>query len=58
MDLKSIKKSKSFGAFATAKKGDYDFLVRAEARLAEYDDLTLNKNFTPEQAYVEVIKKV
>jgi len=37
---------------------DYDFLVRAEARKNEYDDLTLNKNYTPEQAYAEVIEKL
>ena len=52
-----LKTSNTFSAFASSKKGDYDFLVRAEARIAEYDDLTLNKNFTPEQAYVEAIKK-
>ena len=52
-----LKTSKSLNVFGSSKKGDYDFLVRAEARIAEYDDLTLNKNFTPEQAYVEVIKK-
>jgi len=52
-----LKTSKSLNVFGSSKKGDYDFLVRAEARIAEYDDLTLNKNFTPEQAYAEVIKK-
>jgi hypothetical protein len=52
-----LKTSKSLNVFGSTKQGDYDFLVRAEARIAEYDDLTLNKNFTPEQAYVEVIKK-
>ena len=52
-----LKTSNTFSAFASSKKGDYDFLVRAEARIAEYDDLTLNKNYTPEQAYAEVIKK-
>ena len=52
-----LKTSKSLNVFGSSKQGDYDFLVRAEARIAEYDDLTLNKNFTPEQAYVEVIKK-
>ena len=52
-----LKTSKSLNVFGSTKKGDYDFLVRAEARIAEYDDLTLNKNFTPEQAYAEVIKK-
>ena len=52
-----LKTSKSLNVFGSSKQGDYDFLVRAEARVAEYDDLTLNKNFTPEQAYVEVIKK-
>lgn len=52
-----LKTSKSLNVFGSSKKGDYDFLVRAEARIDEYDDLTLNKNFTPEQAYVEVIKK-
>jgi hypothetical protein len=40
------------------KKTDLDFLVRAEARMKEYDDLVLNKNFKPEQAYEEVIKKL
>ena len=52
-----LKTSNTFSAFASSKKGNYDFLVRAEARIAEYDDLTLNKNYTPEQAYAEVIKK-
>jgi len=52
-----LKTSQSLNVFGSSKQGDYDFLVRAEARIAEYDDLTLNKNFTPEQAYVEVIKK-
>ena len=52
-----LKSSGSMNIFGSAKKGDYDFLVRAEARINEYDDLTLNKNFTPEQAYAEVIKK-
>ena len=52
-----LKTSKSLNVFQSTKKGDYDFLIRAEARIAEYDDLTLNKNFTPEQAYTEVIKK-
>jgi len=52
-----LKTSQSLNIFGSSKQGDYDFLVRAEARVAEYDDLTLNKNFTPEQAYVEVIKK-
>lgn len=52
-----LKNSNTLGAFGTSKAGDYDFLVRAEARVAEYDDLTLNKNYTPEQAYAEVIKK-
>ena len=52
-----LKTSKNLNVFTSSKKGDYDFLVRAEARIAEYDDLTLNKNFTPEQAYAEVIKK-
>jgi hypothetical protein len=52
-----LKTSNTFSAFASSKKGGYDFLVRAEARIAEYDDLTLNKNYTPEQAYAEVIKK-
>tara|TARA_R110002020_G_scaffold215917_1_gene423242 strand:+ start:1862 stop:3508 length:1647 start_codon:yes stop_codon:yes gene_type:complete len=47
----------NFSAF-NVKKGDYDFLVRAEARMDEYDDLTLNKNYKPEQAYEEVIKKL
>jgi len=52
-----LKTSQSLNIYGSTKKGDYDFLVRAEARIAEYDDLTLNKNFTPEQAYAEVIKK-
>ena len=51
-----LKSSGSMNIFGSAKKGDYDFLVRAEARINEYDDLTLNKNFTPEQAYAEVKK--
>ena len=51
------KKAKSFDVFSTVTKTDYDNLVRAEARMNEYDDLTLNKNYTPEQAYAEVIKK-
>ena len=37
---------------------DNSHLIRAEARFNEYEDLTLNKNFTPEQAYAEVIKKL
>jgi len=52
-----LKTSQTLNIYGSSKQGDYDFLVRAEARIAEYDDLTLNKNFTPEQAYVEVIKK-
>ena len=51
------KNAKTFSAFSTVTKTDYDNLIRAEARMNEYDDLTLNKNFTPEQAYAEVIKK-
>ena len=51
------KNAKTFSAFSTVTKTDYDNLIRAEARMNEYDDLTLNKNFTPEQAYTEVIKK-
>ena len=46
----------TFGFSAT--KGDYDFLVKAEARMDEYDDLTLNKNYKPEQAYEVVIRKL
>ena len=52
-----LKTSGTLKIFSSGKSADYDFLVRAEARLSEYDDLTLNKNFTPEQAYAEVIKK-
>ena len=50
-------KAKGLNLFPSAQSANYDYLVRAEARLNEYDDLTLNKNFTPEQAYAEVIKK-
>ena len=51
-----ISKGKSFFKSSSGPK-DNSHLIRAEARLNEYDDLTLNKNFTPEQAYAEVIKK-
>ena len=51
-----ISKGKSFFKNSSGPK-DNSHLIRAEARLNEYDDLTLNKNFTPEQAYAEVIKK-
>jgi len=37
---------------------DYDFLQRAQSRKDEYDYLTLQKNYTPEQAYAEVIKQL
>ena len=37
---------------------DYDFLQRAQTRKDEYDYLTLQKNYTPEQAYAEVIKNL
>ena len=37
---------------------DYDFLQRAQTRKDEYDFLTLQKNYTPEQAYAEVIKNL
>ena len=37
---------------------DYDFLQRAQSRKDEYDYLTLQKNYTPEQAYGEVIKQL
>ena len=52
-----IEKGKSFFGGTSGTK-DNDYLIRAEARMNEYDDLTLNKNFTPEQAYAEVIKKL
>ena len=52
-----IEKGKSFFTGGSGPK-DNDHLIRAEARVNEYDDLTLNKNFTPEQAYAEVIKKL
>ena len=52
-----IEKGKSFFGGTSGSK-DNDYLIRAEARMNEYDDLTLNKNFTPEQAYAEVIKKL
>ena len=32
--------------------------ISLPAKCFESDDLTLNKNFTPEQAYAEVIKKL
>jgi len=48
--------TKGLNLFQNAQSADYSYLVRAEARVNEYDDLTLNKNFTPEQAYAEVIK--
>lgn len=55
---KRINKGKS-GIFNTSgKPANNDVLIRAEARLNEYNDLTLNKNYTPEQAYAEVIKKL
>ena len=50
--------TKGLNLFQNAQSADYSYLVRAEARVSEYDDLTLNKNFTPEQAYAEVIKKL
>jgi len=50
--------TKGLNLFENAQSADYSYLVRAEARVNEYDDLTLNKNFTPEQAYAEVIKKL
>jgi len=50
--------TKGLNLFQNAQSADYSYLVRAEARVNEYDDLTLNKNFTPEQAYAEVIKKL
>ncbi len=37
---------------------DYDFLQKAQSRKDEYDFLTLQKNFTPEQAYTEIIKNL
>lgn len=51
-----ISKGKSYFKSSSGPK-DNSHLIRAEARLNEYEDLTLNKNFTPEQAYAEVIKK-
>jgi hypothetical protein len=53
-----LKTSKGLNLFNNAQSTDYGYLVKAEARVNEYDDLTLNKNFTPEQAYAEVIKKL
>ena len=50
--------TKGLNLFQNAQSANYDYLVKAEARVNEYDDLTLNKNFTPEQAYAEVIKKL
>ena len=50
--------TKGLNLFQNAQSANYDYLVKAEARVSEYDDLTLNKNFTPEQAYAEVIKKL
>jgi len=52
-----IEKGKSFFGGSKGTK-DNDYLIKAEARLNEYEDLTLNKNFTPEQAYAKVIKKL
>ena len=51
-----IAKGKSFFGNTSGVR-DNSHLIRAEARFNEYEDLTLNKNFTPEQAYAEVIKK-
>ena len=52
-----IAKGKSFFSGSSGVR-DNSHLIRAEARFNEYEDLTLNKNFTPEQAYAEVIKKL
>jgi len=52
-----IAKGKSFFGGSSGVR-DNSHLIRAEARFNEYEDLTLNKNFTPEQAYAEVIKKL
>jgi len=52
-----IEKGKSFFGGSKGTK-DNDYLIKAEARLNEYEDLTLNKNFTPEQAYAKVISKL
>ena len=37
---------------------DYDFLVAANSRMDEFNDLVLNKNFSPEQAYEKVISNL
>ena len=50
----AIDLSNLFGASST----DYDFLQKAQSRKDEYDFLTLQKNFTPEQAYTEIIKNL
>ena len=55
---KRISKGKSGIFNSSGKPANNDILIRAEARLNEYNDLTLNKNYTPEQAYTEVIKKL
>ncbi len=55
---KRISKGKSGIFNSSGKPANNDILIRAEARLNEYNDLTLNKNYTPEQAYAEVIKKL
>ncbi len=55
---KRISKGKSGIFNSSGKPANNDVLIRAEARLNEYNDLTLNKNYTPEQAYAEVIKKL
>ncbi len=55
---KRISKGKSGIFNSSGKPANNDLLIRAEARLNEYNDLTLNKNYTPEQAYAEVIKKL
>ena len=54
---KRITKGKSGMFNSKGGPANNDFLIKAEARVNEYNDLTLNKNFTPEQAYAEVIKK-
>jgi len=53
-----LKTSGGLNLFPSAQSSNYDYLIKAEARINEYDDLTLNRNFTPEQAYAEVIKKL
>ena len=55
---KRITKGKSGIFSSSGKPVNNDHLIKAEARFNEYEDLTLNKNYTPEQAYAEVIKKL